>query len=49
MENNKDFNTIIAGQIQSIVLSEGVSSELKIMSGDYQMTIMIDRVEYGEE
>ena len=48
-ENNKDFNTIIANQIQSIVLSEGISSELKMMSGDYQMTITIDRVEYGDD
>ena len=43
-----DFNTIVNGQLSSLIAAQGISSELKMQDNGYQLTILIEKI-YEEE
>jgi hypothetical protein len=48
-EHTVDFNEVMANQIHSAVVTEAVSSELKIQDGGFQITILIEKIFEEEE
>ena len=42
---NKDFNKVLQNQIESMVITDAVSNEIKIIDGDYILTVLIEKIE----
>jgi hypothetical protein len=40
-----DFNTVIHGQLNSIIEAQAISSELKMYDNGYMLTITIEKME----
>jgi hypothetical protein len=49
MENKTDFNEAVANQINSVIITSAISSELKVQDGGYQISILIEKIFEGEE
>ena len=42
---NKDVNTVVENQIKSMIITDAVSNEIKIVDGKYIMTITIEKMD----
>lgn len=49
MNNEVDFNTVVHGQLNSIIEAQAISSEIKMFDNGYMLTISIEKVEDVEE
>jgi hypothetical protein len=45
MSEETNFNTIVVNQLSSLIEANGVSTELKMQSKGYQITILIESIE----
>ena len=46
---SKDFNKVLENQIESMILTDAVSNEIKMIDGNYLLTVAIEKIEDDEE
>ncbi len=45
VEEEIDFNLIVRKQLESLINAQGVSTEIKMQDGEYQISVLIERME----
>jgi len=45
MKEETDFNLIVRKQLESLINAQGISTEIKMQDGEYQISILIERME----
>ncbi len=44
-----DFSTVVHNQLNSLIAANGISTELKMQDHGYQISILVEKIEDGEE